>query len=152
MKYLNPEFFTSLPKLLGMMMRSCKCNSGKTILLSLTTLISVPTALLTAIYLSEFPESRLKDLIRLLNDYIHGHAKHSCRSLCLHAHCDKIWIFIFNWAFVLSILAVSMMIKTMEEALKLIPEDVRGNGLSLEIGHWRVVTSIVIELPCQQLP
>jgi len=142
---LTPEFFTSLPKPPGETGGGvANAIQGTAILLCLTMLISMPIALLTAIYLSEFPESRLRNLIRLLNDTFMGTPSIVAGVFAYTLIVTRFGFSALAGAFALSILAVPMMVKTMEEALKLIPRDIREAGLSLGIRHWRVVTSIVI--------
>ena len=142
---LTPEFFTSLPKPPGEEGGGvANAIQGTAILVALTMLISIPAALLTAVYLSEFPESRLRDLIRLLNDTFMGTPSIVAGVFAYSLLVTKFGFSALAGAFALSVLAVPMMVKTMEEALKLVPADIREAGLSLGIRHWRVVTSIVL--------
>ncbi len=139
------EFFTSLPRPPGEEGGGiANAIQGTAILISLTMLFSIPPSLLTAIFLSEFPDSRFKNLIRLFNDTFMGTPSIVAGVFAYTLFVTKFGFSAIAGAFALSVLAIPMMVKTMEEAFKLVPIDIREAGLSLGIRHWKVVTGIVL--------
>ncbi len=143
---INLEFFTALPKPPGEPGGGiANAIQGTLVLAALTMAISIPSAILAAIYLAEYGNSRFKELIRLLNDTFMG-------TPSIVAGIFGYALIVVNFggfsavagAFALSILAVPMILRASEEALKLVPKDIREAGLSLGIEYWIVITRIVL--------
>jgi phosphate transport system permease protein len=144
---INVEFFTALPKPPGEAGGGiANAIQGTLILAVLTMAISIPSAILAAIYLAEYENSRFKELIRLLNDTFMG-------TPSIVAGIFGYALIVVNLggfsaiagAFALSVLAVPMILRASEEALKLVPNDIREAGLSLGIEYWIVITRIVLK-------
>jgi len=143
---INLEFFTALPKPPGEAGGGiANAIQGTLVLAVLTMAISIPSAILAAIYLAEYGNSRFKELIRLLNDTFMG-------TPSIVAGIFGYALIVVNFggfsavagAFALSVLAVPMILRASEEALKLVPKDIREAGLSLGIEYWVVITRIVL--------
>jgi len=144
---INLEFFTALPKPPGETGGGiANAIQGTLVLAALTMAISIPSAILAAIYLAEYGDSKFKELIRLLNDTFMG-------TPSIVAGIFGYALIVVNFggfsavagAFALSILAVPMIVRASEEALKLVPNDIREAGLSLGIEYWVVITRIVLK-------
>lgn len=144
---INLEFFTALPKPPGETGGGiANAIQGTLVLAALTMAISIPSAILAAIYLAEYEDSKFKELIRLLNDTFMG-------TPSIVAGIFGYALIVVNFggfsavagAFALSVLAIPMIVRASEEALKLVPNDIREAGLSLGIEYWIIITRIVLK-------
>ncbi len=142
---INLEFFISLPRPPGEAGGGvANAIQGTVILMVLTMAISLPISLLLAIYLSEFREGRLSGLLRVVVDTMTG-----VPSIVAGVFVYTIVVTNFGFsalagALALSIIAIPIMTKMAEGALRLVPEDIREAGLSLGIENWKVITRIVV--------
>jgi phosphate transport system permease protein len=144
---INLNFFIALPKPPGEIGGGiANAIQGTFILAALAMGISIPLAVFAAIYLSEYKNSKFKELIRLLNDTLMG-------TPSIVAGIFGYTLIVMNFggfsaiagAFALSILAIPIILRASEESLKLIPVDIREAGLSLGIEQWKVIMKIVLK-------
>ncbi|WP_251546472.1 phosphate ABC transporter permease PstA [Limosilactobacillus caecicola] len=116
-------------------------------LVVLTLLVSVPLALIAAIYLSEYaPTNRWTELLRLAIEVLS-----SLPSVVVGLF--GYLVFVLQWgfdfsllagAFALTILNLPLLTRSIEDALHQVPALQRRAGLGLGMSKWRVTTKIVL--------
>jgi phosphate transport system permease protein len=115
-------------------------------MLSVAALAAVPIGVATAVYLSEYGEGWLSELVR--------------SSLDLLAQLPSVVVGLFVWALVirsgitarsgiagsiaLMIIMLPIIARTTEEILRLVPAHLREAGLALGTPKWRVILGVVI--------
>jgi len=144
---INIEFLTSLPLPPGETGGGIGNAILGTITLAILTMaISIPISLMIAIYLAEYPESRFRDLLRVLNDGFIG-----TPSIVAGVFAYTLVVLPFRFsalagALALSVLAIPSIVRSSEEALKLVPFDIREAGLSLGLEQWKVILNITLRI------
>jgi phosphate transport system permease protein len=117
---------------------------GTAILVGLATLISVPIAILTAIFTTEFAPPRVGVAIRFCLDLLNG----------IPTIITGVFIFGIlvvggtqsGWAgaVALAIVELPIVARSAQEVLELVPQSLHEAALALGLKRWRVVTRIVI--------
>jgi len=120
---------------------------GTLIVTGLTTLISVPIGLMTAIYLVEYGTGRLKRAITFLVDVMTG-----IPSIVAGLFAYALFAIFFGpgvrlgiaGAVALSVLMIPVVVRSAEEVLKLVPNELREASYALGVPKWRTVVKVVI--------
>jgi phosphate transport system permease protein len=120
-----------------------------TLLITLTaTVISVPVGLLSAIYLVEYgATSRLAGWIRFLVDVMTG-----IPSIVAGLFAYALFSIIFGpgtqmglgGGVALSLLMIPIVVRSAEEMLKLVPDDLREASYALGVPKWRTIVKVVL--------
>lgn len=117
---------------------------GTLIMTGTAALLAVPLGLLTAIYLSEYGRGRFADIVRFIID------------LMLQMPSIVIGIFVWStlvqvWGFsgragavALAVIMTPIVVRSVEEVLRLVPQLLREAGWALGVPRWRVVVQVVI--------
>ncbi|WP_327429846.1 phosphate ABC transporter permease PstA [Streptomyces sp. NBC_01236] len=112
----------------------------------LATLISVPIGLLTAIYLVEYGRGKLAKAVTFFVDVMTG-----IPSIVAGLFILSFWILIlgfgysgFAGAMALSILMIPVVVRSTEEMLKLVPNELREASLALGVPKWRTILKVVL--------
>ncbi|MEV1020557.1 phosphate ABC transporter permease PstA [Streptomyces sp. NPDC050264] len=112
----------------------------------LATLISVPIGLLTAIYLVEYGRGRLAKAVTFFVDVMTG-----IPSIVAGLFILSFWILILGFGFsgfagsmALSILMIPVVVRSTEEMLKLVPNELREASLALGVPKWRTILKVVL--------
>ncbi len=112
----------------------------------IATLISVPIGICTAIYLSEYGRGRLARSINFFVDVMTG-----IPSIIAGMFIFTFWILTLGFpqsglaaGLALSILMIPVVIKSAEEMLKIVPNELREGALALGIPKYKVIIKIVI--------
>ncbi|HWD64755.1 MAG TPA: phosphate ABC transporter permease PstA [Solirubrobacteraceae bacterium] len=142
---LNIDFLTKNPVPFGQKGGGlANAFVGSAILVGLATLISVPIAILVAIFTSEFASPRVATVIRFCLDILNG------------IPTIIIGVFIFGvlviggtqsgWAgaIALAIVELPIVARSAQEVLDLVPGSLREAALALGLKRWRVVLRIVL--------
>ena len=110
------------------------------------TLISVPIALLVAVYLIEYGGGRLAKLTSFMVDILTG-----IPSIVAALFIYAVFITTFSGqragiyvALALVMLMVPVIVRTTEEMLKLVPNELREASYALGVPKWKTVTKIVL--------
>ena len=144
---LNVAFFTQRPMPYGEPGGGVgPALTGSLMILGLASAIGVPVGIGAGIYLSEFGRGRYAALVRFCSDLIAG--------------LPSIVVGVFVWALLvrhlighfagvagavaLAIIMVPIIIRTVEEVLRLVPHSLREGALALGVPRWRVVTGVVL--------
>ena len=119
---------------------------GTIIMVGIGALISVPIGVMAAIYLSEFSEgSRLANWIRFATNVLSG-----VPSIIIGVFAYGAIVLTFKqysaWAggFALSILMLPIIVRTTDEALKLVPQEVRQASRGVGANDYQTVLQVVL--------
>ncbi|AYL36838.1 phosphate ABC transporter permease PstA [Streptomyces fungicidicus] len=112
----------------------------------LATLISVPIGVLTAIYLVEYGRGRLAQAVTFFVDVMTG-----IPSIVAGLFVLSVWILLldmgpsgFAGSMALSILMIPVVVRSTEEMLKLVPNELREASLALGVPKWRTILKVVL--------
>jgi phosphate transport system permease protein len=112
----------------------------------LASILSVPTGLLVAIYLTEFGRGPLATAVRALIDVMVG-----IPSIVAGLFIYAFWVLGLHRGFsglaaamALALLMLPIVVRTSEEMMKLVPGALREAAYALGIPRWRTVLSIVL--------
>ncbi len=120
---------------------------GTVIITALAAVISVPIGLLAAIYLVEYGTGRLKKAITFLVDVMTG-----IPSIVAGLFAYALFVVFFGpgvrlgigGAVALSVLMIPVVVRSSEEVLKLVPNELREAAYALGVPKWRTILKIVI--------
>ncbi|GAB3616350.1 phosphate ABC transporter permease PstA [Okibacterium endophyticum] len=119
-----------------------------TLLMTLTaTVISVPIGLLTSIYLVEYGRGTLARLIRFFVDVMTG-----IPSIVAGLFAYAVFAFVFGpgtkigiaGAIALSVLMIPVVVRSSEDMLKIVPNELREASYALGVPKWLTILKIVI--------
>ncbi|MGY1721593.1 phosphate ABC transporter permease PstA [Blastococcus sp. SYSU DS0533] len=142
------EFFNaSLQGIIGEGGGAYHALMGTLIITGLTTLLSVPIGLMTAIYLVEYARGRLKRSITFFVDVMTG-----IPSIVAGLFAYALFVLFFGpgirlgimGAIALSVLMIPVVVRSAEEVLKLVPNELREASYALGVPKWRTITKVVI--------
>src|SRR3954465_7670885 len=145
---LDSEFFhSSMLGIVGEGGGAYHAILGTLIITTLTTLISVPIGLLAAIYLVEYGTGRLKRWITFLVDVMTG-----IPSIVAGLFAFALFALFFGpgvrlgimGSVALSVLMVPVMVRSSEEVLKLVPNELREAAYALGVPKWRTILKVVL--------
>ncbi|MFE2536360.1 phosphate ABC transporter permease PstA [Streptomyces sp. NPDC059371] len=112
----------------------------------IASLIAVPIGVLTAIYLVEYGSGKLAKAVTFFVDVMAG-----IPSIVAGLFILSFWILIldmgysgFAGAMALSILMMPVVVRSTEEMLKLVPNELREASLALGIPKWRTILKVVL--------
>ncbi len=118
---------------------------GSLIMLGVASAVSIPVGVMIAVFLVEFDDDWFAGVVRFAVD--------------LMLQMPSIVVGIFVWSLLvrqvtgfagiagavsLMVIMIPIVIRSVEEVLRLVPDLLREAGLALGLPHWRVVVSIVI--------
>lgn len=120
---------------------------GTLIITGLTALISVPIGLLTAIYLIEYGRGRLARAITFFVDVMTG-----IPSIVAGLFAYALFALFFGpgvrmgvmGAVALSVLMIPVVVRSAEEMLKLVPNELREAAYALAVPKWRTIVKVVL--------
>jgi phosphate transport system permease protein len=112
----------------------------------LATLIAAPLGLLTAIYLVEYGKGKLAKVVTFFVDVMTG-----IPSIVAGLFVLSVWILIlgfgpsgFAGAMALAILMMPVVVRSTEEMLKLVPNELREASYALGVPKWKTIARIVL--------
>jgi phosphate transport system permease protein len=145
---LDATFFTfSMYRVVGEGGGAYHAILGTLIITALATLISVPIGLMTAIYLVEYGSGRLKRAITFFVDVMTG-----IPSIVAGLFAFALFTLLFGndvrlgvmGAVALSVLMIPVVVRSCEEVLKLVPNELREASFALGVPKWRTVVKVVL--------
>ena len=148
LKRLDAEFFTS--SMLGIVGEgggAYHAILGTLIITGITAVISVPIGLLAAIYIVEYGTGRLKRSITFLVDVMTG-----IPSIVAGLFAFALFAIFFGpgvrmgimGAIALSVLMIPVVVRSSEEVLKLVPNELREAAYALGVPKWLTIVRIVL--------
>ncbi|MER5493771.1 phosphate ABC transporter permease PstA [Streptomyces sp. NPDC002490] len=112
----------------------------------IATVIAVPVGVLTAIYLVEYGRGKLAAAVTFFVDVMTG-----IPSIVAGLFVLSFWILIldlgpsgFAGALALAILMMPVVVRSTEEMLKLVPNELREASLALGVPKWRTILKVVL--------
>ncbi|MGY1622636.1 phosphate ABC transporter permease PstA [Geodermatophilus sp. SYSU D00965] len=148
LKRFDAEFFnSSMLGIVGEGGGAYHAILGTVIITLLTAVISVPIGLLTAIYLVEYGTGRLKRAITFFVDVMTG-----IPSIVAGLFAYALFALFFGpgirlgvmGAVALSVLMIPVVVRSSEEVLKLVPNELREASYALGVPKWRTVVKVVL--------
>jgi phosphate transport system permease protein len=145
---LDGEFFnSSMVGVVGPGGGAYHAIFGTLIITGITALMSVPVGLLTAIYLVEYGRGPLKRWITFLVDVMTG-----IPSIVAGLFAYALFVLFFGpgvrmgfaGAVALSVLMIPVVVRSSEEVLKLVPNELREASYALGVPKWRTVVKVVL--------
>ena len=120
---------------------------GTLIITVLAAVISIPIGLMTAIYLVEYGTGRLKKAITFFVDVMTG-----VPSIVAGLFAFALFTLLFGndvrlgimGAVALSVLMIPVVVRSCEEVLKLVPNELREASYALGVSKWRTVVKVVL--------
>jgi phosphate transport system permease protein len=114
--------------------------------IGLAALMSVPIGLLTAVYLVEYGRGRLARTITFFVDVMTG-----IPSIVAGLFILSFWLLLlkqapsgFAGAMALAILMMPVVVRSTEDMLRLVPDELREASLALGVPKWRTVLKVVL--------
>jgi phosphate transport system permease protein len=114
--------------------------------IGLTVLMATPIGMLTAIYLVEYGKGRLAKAVTFFVDVMTG-----VPSIVAGLFILSFWILILDFgysgfagALALTILMLPIVVRSTEEMLKLVPNELREASLALGVPKWLTIVKVVI--------
>ncbi len=117
---------------------------GTLITIGLASVIGIPVGLMSGIFLSEYSEHKLSTIIRFFNDVLSGVPSIIIGVFAYALIVRSIGFSVIAAAFALSIIMIPIVTRTVEEALKLIPMNIREAAIALGVPRWKTVVAIVL--------
>ncbi|WP_140170517.1 PstA family ABC transporter permease, partial [Salmonella enterica] len=120
---------------------------GTLVITAFTSLIAVPIGLMTAIYLVEYGTGRLKRMITFLVDVMTG-----IPSIVAGLFAYALFALFLGpgirlgaaGAVALAVLMIPVVVRSAEEVLKLVPNELREAAYALGVPKWRTIVKVVI--------
>jgi phosphate ABC transporter permease subunit PstA len=120
---------------------------GTLIITVLAAVISVPIGLMTSIYLVEYATGRLKRLITFFVDVMTG-----IPSIVAGLFSFALFTLVFGndvrmgvmGAVALAVLMIPVVVRSCEEVLKLVPNELREASYALGVPKWRTIVKVVL--------
>lgn len=113
---------------------------------AIASLIAVPLGLLVAIYIVEYGKGPMRSIVRFLVDVMTG-----IPSIVAGLFVFAFWVLALDQGFSgfaaalsLAVLMLPVVVRSAEEMLKLVPNDLREASYALGIPKWRTVLSVVL--------
>jgi phosphate transport system permease protein len=151
---LNWQFFTKLPVPLGESGGGlANALAGSATIVGLATLFAVPCGLLAAIYLAEYRQTRVGSAVRFFGELLNG-VPSIVVGIFVYALVRSIIKGGFlqphnqfsGWsgAFALFCMMLPIVMRSSEEALKLVPQTLRNASHALGAHHWQTVLRVSV--------
>jgi phosphate transport system permease protein len=147
--FLTPTFFTSSQRnIVGAGGGALHAITGTLLITGVAGLISVPIGLLTAIYLTEYGRGRLASGITFFVDVMTG-----IPSIVAGLFAFALFSLLFNdpgirfgfgGAVALSVLMIPVVVRSSEEMLKLVPNELREAAYALGVPKWLTILKVVL--------
>jgi phosphate transport system permease protein len=119
---------------------------GTLIMAFVTALISVPIAIFTAVYLVEYGRGRFARAVSFMVDILTG-----VPSIVAGLFIYAVWVTTFHFQRVgfavclsLVLLMIPVIVRSTEEMLKLVPNELREASYALGVPKWRTITKVVL--------
>jgi phosphate transport system permease protein len=145
---LNSDFFNN--SMLGVVSEgggAYHAIMGTLIITALATLMSVPVGMLTAIYLVEYSRGRLGRAITFFVDVMTG-IPSIVAGLFVYALFELFYgpgiRMGFMGSVALSVLMIPVVVRSTEEMLKLVPNELREAAYALAVPKWRTIVKVVL--------
>ncbi|MFC5928281.1 phosphate ABC transporter permease PstA [Cryobacterium melibiosiphilum] len=147
--FLTPSFFnSSMRNVVGEGGGVLHAITGTLLVTGMATLISVPIGLLSAIYLTEYGTGRLARAITFFVDVMTG-----IPSIVAGLFAFALFALLFNdpgirfgfgGSIALAVLMIPVVVRSSEEMLKLVPNELREAAYALGVPKWLTIMKVVL--------
>jgi phosphate transport system permease protein len=142
LRYLNLSFFTHAP--LDDPPGLGNALVGSLMMVGMATVAAVPLGILAALFLTEYRRNRLTPAVRFIGEVLLG-----VPSVVLGLFAFAVLVVPFGhsaWAgaFALAVMMIPIVMRSSEEALKLVPESLRNASYALGASRWQTVLRVMI--------
>ncbi len=144
-RFLSPAFFTELPTPVGVPGGGIgNAIVGSALVVGLACLIAIPVSLLAAFYVVDHPNTRTGVALRFATDVLAG-----VPSIVMGIFAYTIVVLpqkhfsALSAGVALAIIMTPIVLRTTEEMLKLVPDNLREGSLALGASRWRTYLQIV---------
>ncbi|MBF2063238.1 MAG: phosphate ABC transporter permease subunit PstC [Calothrix sp. C42_A2020_038] len=122
--------------------------TGTLVVVSISTVLSVPLGMLTAIYTAEFGKNTvLTNLIRFITNILSGVPSIICGLFAYGVVVRNMESFsAIAGGVALAVLTLPIIIRTTEEALKLVPQELREGAIALSATNFQTIRLIVLPI------
>jgi phosphate transport system permease protein len=146
LKYINLRFLTQLPKPMGEAGGGIfNAIVGSFIIVGIASLIAIPIGVLSGIFLSEFKDSKISEFIKILVDTLQG-----IPSIVIGI-IAYLWIVkplkhfsALSGSIALSIMMLPIIIKSTEEILNMVPNEIKEGAIALGAPYYRVILKVLL--------
>lgn len=144
---LNLDFLLNLPRPVGEVGGGMRhAIIGTFYMVSLGSLIAVPLGIICGIFLAEYGEGKVPNILRMAADLLTG-----VPSIVIGIFAYTLIVVPFKsfsalaGGVALSMIILPIVIRSTEEILKLIPNHIREAGLALGLPRWKVIYFIIVK-------
>jgi phosphate transport system permease protein len=145
LKYLGPEFLTQTPPGNPAQPGGGFINGivGSLIVVGIATALSIPVGVAAAIYFVEYG-GRLAQCARFVTDVMVG-----IPTIVTGAFVYAVWVVNFGFSGIaggiaLGLIMLPLIVRSVDEMLRLVPNDIREAALSLGVSRARAILSVVL--------
>jgi phosphate transport system permease protein len=149
-RHVHPSFFTNLPNEVDRPKGFHHALVGSVTLVGLAAAAAIPTGLLVAVFLSEYKRYRLTGPVRFVAELLGG-----VPSIVIGVFGYAVLVYPFwlskGWgfsawagAFALAVMMLPIVIRSAEEAMRLVPNSLREGSYALGATRRQTVTRVVI--------
>ncbi len=146
LKYLNLRFLTQLPKPMGELGGGIfNAIVGSFIIVGVASLFAIPIGIISGVFLSEYKDKKLSDFIKILVDTLQG-----IPSIVIGI-IAYLWIVkplkhfsALSGSVALSIMMLPIIIKSTEEILNMIPQEIKEGAIALGAPYYRIVLKVLL--------
>jgi phosphate transport system permease protein len=143
---LNPAFFTQLPRPVGITGGGvANAIVGSFEIIALASLAAVPIGTAAGIYLALFGRGRLASAVRFLSDVLTG-----VPSIAIGVFAYALVVLptkqfsALSAAVALAVIMLPIIVRTTEEAVRLVPHVIREGALALGIPAWKATLLVTV--------
>jgi phosphate transport system permease protein len=141
---LSWDFFTKLPEPPGEGGGLAHALVGSGLIVGLATVCAVPVGILAAVFLAEYRTAKSVPAVRFVGEVLAG-----VPSIIVGIYAYALWVGSRNFsawagAFALGVIMVPIVVRTTEEALRLVPQSLRNASYALGANHWQTIVRVTL--------
>jgi phosphate transport system permease protein len=141
---LSWAFFTQLPEPPGEGGGLAHAIVGSGMIVGLATVCGVPFGILAAVFLAEYRHARMVPAVRFIGEILGG-----VPSIVIGIYAYALWVgsrHFSAWAgaFALAVMTIPVILRTTEEALRLVPQTLRNASYALGANHWQTIVRVTL--------
>lgn len=143
---INPEFFINPTPTVGEKGGGiANAIQGTLLTIGLASLIGIPVGFMSGVFLSENSRYKLSAIVRFFNDVLSGIPSIIIGVFAYTLIVRSIGFSVIAAAFALAVIMIPIVTRTTEEALKLVPLNLREAAIALGVPKWKTVLTIVLK-------
>jgi phosphate transport system permease protein len=141
---LSWAFFTQLPEPPGEGGGLAHAIVGSGQIVGLAAICAVPLGILAAVYLAEYPTGRIAPTVRFIGEILGG-----VPSIIIGIFAYALWVGSHHFsawagAFALGVMTIPIVLRTTEEALRLVPQSLRHASYALGAGRRQTILRVTL--------